>query len=170
MHLASNSELTIDHQLQLLEENDILDDGYVIQRPSPNDSLEDVLPAELVVLLTTLCLTAEDFEQRRSKNKPPKPTMDSSQAGLLYKALQTKQAQYATSRAQDVQLFSGMQSPAALEGSSRRLKMALQVRIGEKEILQTILSMLESLVANGSLKRAADSNGDESRQSKTARV
>lgn len=95
--------------------------------------------------------------------------MESNQASLLYKILQAKQSQYATSLAQDVQSLSGLQSDA-LEGSARRLKMALQVRIGEKEILQSLLGMLESLVANGSLKRAAGGNSHDSRQSKAPRV
>lgn len=127
---------------------------------------------ELVALLTILCQSQEEFEQRRSKNKPPKPSMESPQASLLLKVLQTKQSHYATSLAHDMQLLSNLtppQAPAALEGSSRRLKMALQVRIGEKEILQAIQGMLDSLAGNGFLKRTA--NGDHnSRQSKAARV
>jgi SET domain-containing protein 6 len=167
-----NSDLESQPRLQLLEEHDLLDDGYVIPRPSPNDTLEDILPMELVALLTTLCQSPEDFEQRRSKNKPPKPSMDSLQANLLHKVLQTKQSHYPTSLAHDMQLLSSLtppQAPAALEGSSRRLKMALQVRIGEKEILQALQGMLDSLASNGSLKRTA--NGDhDPRRSKTARV
>lgn len=167
-----NSDVESQPRLQLLEEHDLLDDGYVIPRPSPNATLEDILPMELVALLTTLCQSPEEFEQRRSKNKPPKPSMDAPQAGLLYKLLQTKQSHYATSLANDMQLLSSLtppQAPAALEGSSRRLKMALQVRIGEKEVLQALLGMLSSSASNGSLKRSA--NGDhDSRQFKSARV
>lgn len=163
-----NSDVESEPRLQLLEEHDLLDDGYVIPRPSPTDTLQDILPMELVALLTTLCQSPEEFEQRRSKNKPPKLAMETAQAGLLYKVLQTKQSHYATSLAHDMQLLSSLTSPA-LEGSSRRLKMALQVRIGEKEILQAIQRMLDSLTSNGSLKRTA--NGDhDSRQSKSVRV
>jgi hypothetical protein len=43
------------------------------------------------------------------------------------------------------------------------------VRIGEKEVLQAILAMLQSLVSGGSLKRSA--NGDtDTRNFKSARV
>lgn len=167
-----NNDVESQPRLQLLEEHDLLDDGYVIPRPSPTDTLQDILPMELVALLTTLCQSPEEFEQRRSKNKPPKPAMETPQAGLLYKVLQTKQSHYATSLAHDMQLLSSLTPPqahTALEGSSRRLKMALQVRIGEKEVLQAIQRMLDSLASNGSLKRTA--NGDhDSRQSKAARV
>lgn len=147
-----------------------MDDGYIIPRPSSNASIDDIVPVELVILLTTLCLSPQEFEQRRSKNKPPKPVMENDQAALLYKVLQNKQAQYATSLDQDVQMISTSPSPAALEGSPRRLRMALAVRIGEKEILMAVLAILESTATNGSLKRAAEHNGDESRKPKAARV
>jgi SET domain-containing protein 6 len=167
-----NSDIESQPRLEYLEQHDLLDDGYVIPRPLPNSKLDDILPMELVALLTTLCQSPDEFEQRRSKNKPPKASMDTPQAGLLYKVLQTKQSQYATSLAHDMQLLSNLsppQAPAALEGSSRRLKMALQVRIGEKEVLQSIQGMLNASASNGSLKRSA--NGDhDSRQFKSARV
>lgn len=99
--------------------------------------------------------------------------MEKDQAALLYRALQAKQAQYATSLADDTQFLARLgppQSPATLEGSPRRLQMALQVRIGEKEILHAVLAMLDSFVAGGSLKRTANGDGDESRQFKAPRV
>ncbi|KAJ5920943.1 hypothetical protein N7466_009269 [Penicillium verhagenii] len=156
-----NSDVESQPRLQLLDENDLLEDGYVIPKPIANAKLEDILPAELVVLLTTLTQSPEEFEQRRSKNRPSKPAMETSQAGLLYKILQSKQAQYATSLEQDMNILSGLlppNAPPALEGSARRHKMALQVRIGEKEVLRTVLSMLESLAPGASQKRSA--NGD----------
>lgn len=96
--------------------------------------------------------------------------METNQASLLYKILQTKQAQYATSLAEDMHTLWNMQSSNALEGSARRFKMALQVRIGEKQILQSILAKLEPLVTNGSMKRPADGNDHDLRQSKAPRV
>ncbi|KAJ5701479.1 hypothetical protein N7488_009027 [Penicillium malachiteum] len=168
-----NSDVESQPRLQLLEEHDLLEDGYVIPRPAANATLQDILPAELVVLLTTLTLSPEEFEQRQSKNRPPKPSMDANQAGLLYKILQSKQAQYATSLTQDINLLSGLlppNAPEALEGPARRHKMALQVRLGEKEVLRALLAMLESQASNGSLKRSANGDDYDSRQSKLARV
>lgn len=95
--------------------------------------------------------------------------MESNQAGLLFKILQRKQAQYATSLDEDIQLLATNPSSAALEARSRRLLMALQVRIGEKEILMAVLALLETTATNGSLKRAAEHN-EESRHSKAPRV
>lgn len=76
--------------------------------------------------------------------------MGVKEATLLRKILQTKQGQYATSLAEDIQLLQSLsppQSPASLEGSSRRLKMALQVRMGEKEIFQAVQALLDPIVA-----------------------
>ncbi|KAJ5902528.1 hypothetical protein N7495_003056 [Penicillium taxi] len=159
-------------RLDLLEKHDVLEDGYVIPRPLANATLENIIPAELVLLLTVLTQTPEDFEERRAKNKLPKRVaLDVNQAGLLYKVLQVKQAQYGTSIAHDIHLLSGLlppNAPEALEGTPRRLKMALQVRIGEKEVLQAIMSMLEPLIGNSS-KRAND-DSEDSRPSKTSRA
>lgn len=141
----------------------------MVQRPVSDASLEDILPAELVVLLTTLTLSPEDFEQRKSKNKPPKPSMDASQASLLAKTLQSKLSQYGTSLSEDTQLLGSIPLQASLEGSARRQRMALQVRIGEKEVIQTVLSMLEPITGGSSLKRSANGDGPDSRQAKTPR-
>jgi SET domain-containing protein 6 len=160
-------------RLQFLEELDILDDGYVIPRPiNPNPSLEDILPAELEILLTTLALPEEEFKQRQSKNKPPKPAFEANQATILIRALQTQQAQYATTLAQDAEILASLpplDMSVASDTSARRARMALQVRIGEKEVLQAVLGMLEPAVT-GSLKRPASGDDGDSRQFKTQRV
>ncbi|CAG7938802.1 unnamed protein product [Penicillium salamii] len=165
----SNSDVESQPRLEFLAELDILDDGYVIPRPVEADTtLVDILPAELVVMLSTLALPEEEFKQRQSKNKAPKPALEANQAAILVKALQTQQAQYATTLAQDIQLASSLPPLDPLDVSSRRARMALQVRVGEKQVIQTILGMLEP-AATGSLKRSAGDDG-ESRQSKTQRV
>ncbi|KAJ5566865.1 hypothetical protein N7535_006171 [Penicillium sp. DV-2018c] len=161
-------------RLELLDNLDILDDGYVIPRPvKANPSLEDILPAELVVLLTTLALPTEEFNQRASKKKAPKPALNANAAAILIKALQNRQAQYATSLASDLQLRASippLPSSGDVDAGARRARMALQVRIGEKEVLQAVLGMLQS-TSTGSLKRSANGDdGGESRQFKTQRV
>lgn len=164
-----NDDVESHPKLEFLEEHDVLEDGYVIPRPLNNASLEDILPAELVILLTALSQTPEEFEQRRSKGKLPKPSMDGAQTSLLYKALQAKQAQYATSSAEDAQILQSLPPAQSLEGSARRLKMAVQVRMGEKEIYQAVLAMLDSSAAR-SLKRSANGDDHDSRNSKAART
>ncbi|KAJ5972796.1 uncharacterized protein N7479_002714 [Penicillium vulpinum] len=160
-------------RLEFLSSLDILEDGYVIPRPvNANPSLEDILPAELVVLLATLTLSPEEFQQRMSKDKAPKPVLDANATAILVKALQMRQAQYATSLASDLQLrasLSPLPSNGDADEGARRVRMALQVRIGEKEVLQAVLGMLQP-TNSGSLKRSANHDDDGSRQFKTQRV
>lgn len=164
-----NSDVESQPRLEFLAELNILEDGYVIPRPvEATTTLEDILPAELVILLSTLSLSEEDFKQRQSKNKPPKPSLEANQASILVKALHSQQAQYGTSLAHDLEIAASLPPLDTLNVSSRRAIMALQVRIGEKQVLQTILGMLEP-AASGSLKRAAGDDG-ESRQSKNQRI
>lgn len=155
-------------QLQFLE--DEIDDTYEITRPSTEDSLTDTLPADLIILLKAISLPGQEWEQ--SKKKLRKARLDIAQARILQKALQTKQAQYTTSLADDRNILESLPPPNAHEDTTslRRRCMALQVRIGEKEILRDVLAMLDSPVgAEGSRKRTADDDGnshDGSRLSK----
>ncbi|CAP86520.1 hypothetical protein E8E15_006320 [Penicillium rubens] len=168
-----NADVESQPRLEFLASLDILDDGYVIPRPvNANPSLQDILPAELVVLLATLTLSAEEFKQRVSKDKAPKPALDANSTAILIKALQKRQEQYATSLADDLQLrasLSPLPETGDVDEGARRVRMALQVRIGEKEVLQAVLGMLQPDTSN-SLKRSANGDDGESRQFKTQRV
>ncbi|GMF81757.1 unnamed protein product [Aspergillus oryzae] len=146
----------------------VLDDGYDIPRPL-DDDLAGVLPDELVLLAKTLCMSSDELKQQVSKNKPPKPSLGHKEVTLLSKAIQSKQAQYTTTLAQDKELLaqlSQLEATTPLEDSARRQKMAIQVRIGEKEILQTLSDMLRSTTS----KRAANGDNDASRRTKAQRT
>ncbi|KAJ5519149.1 RuBisCO-cytochrome methylase RMS1 [Penicillium expansum] len=145
----ANADPESQPRLEFLSSLDILEDGYVIPRPvNANPSLEDIMPAELV-----------EFKQRVSKDKAPRPVLDANATAILIRALQKRQAQYATSLASDLQ-FRASLSPLPKTG---------HVRIGEKEVLQTVLAMLQP-ATSGSLKRSANGDGGDSRQFKTQRV
>lgn len=148
---------------------EFLDDGYIIPRFSPEDPLPAVLPDELLLLLKTLALSPEQLEQQRSKNKPPKLAVGRPEMGILQKAVQLKCSQYATNIELDQALLAELNTIDAtspLEGSQRRLKMAVLVRIGEKEILQELSTQLDRLL---STKRGAEDEED-SRESKAQRT
>ncbi|PWY71583.1 SET domain protein [Aspergillus sclerotioniger CBS 115572] len=162
--------------LQFLEDLELLDDGYAIPRPSPEDPLTDIIPDELLLLLKTLSLPSEQLEKQRSKNKPPKPSFGEAEATILARALQLNQLRYATTIAQDQELLAQLRQFEAsnpLEGSIRRTKMAIQVRLGEKEILQNLFSMLNSQFgpAQGNpLKRTANGDIDGPQRNKALRT
>ncbi|KAL2844632.1 hypothetical protein BJX68DRAFT_257040 [Aspergillus pseudodeflectus] len=179
---AGLSNSSIEHQprLQLLESLDLLDDGYAIPRPSSTDSLSDIIPEELALLVKTLTLSPEQFSERQQKQKPPKPSLDAAEARLLYSAVQLNQSRYATSISQDQELLAQLSQTeaaiGALEGPTRRRKMAIQVRLGEKEILQDLSIRLSAYLANadgansGSAKRTASGFADDLRRAKAPRT
>lgn len=171
-----NADIESYPPLAFLEDLELLDDGYVIPRPSPEDSLIDFLPDELLVLVKTLTLSSEQLEHQKSKSKAPKPSFGHAEAAILLKAVQLVGSQYPTTVAQDEEIFSGLvQSEASqpLNQTDRRQKMAIQVRLGEKYILQTLANMLEKFITNSAqsnggsgLKRGANGDSGDSRRTK----
>ncbi|GIC88559.1 ribosomal lysine N-methyltransferase [Aspergillus udagawae] len=166
--------------LAFLEDLELLDDGYVVPRPSPENSLlTDILPDELLLLLKTLTLSPEQLEHQKSKSKPPKPSFGHAEAAILLKTIQLLGSQYPTTIAQDEEVLSRLiQSEASqpLNQSDRRQKMAIQVRLGEKYILQTLADILDEVItksaqSNGgsSLKRSANGDCGDSRKTKAPR-
>ncbi|RMJ24606.1 SET domain-containing protein [Aspergillus sp. HF37] len=161
--------------LQFLEDLELLDDGYAIPRPSNEDPLSDILPDELVLLLKTLAMSPQQLEQQKSKSKPPKPSFGQAEATILQKAAQLKQSQYGTSISQDQEYLANFSQSGAVEGSRRRQKMAIQVRIGEKEILHSLSGMLHSSANRdgddgSAAKRNANGDGRESRKTKAQKT
>lgn len=155
-------------QLKLLDELDLLEDGYSVPRFAPGQPFEEFLPEELVVLLRTLKLPSEELSRLQSKAKPPKPTFSMEEASLLATVVAHRQAEYPTTIEQDEQI---LQQSLANDWSSnpnaiRRGRMAVQVRKGEKEILALLSANIQDhLRENGTLKRmAADTPKDNKKQ------
>ncbi|RAH70918.1 ribosomal lysine N-methyltransferase [Aspergillus aculeatinus CBS 121060] len=172
----SSADVESQPPLRFLEELELLDDGYAIPRPSLEDQLTDILQDELLLLLKTLSLSPELLQKQISKNKPPKPTFGEAEATILGRALELNQAHYPTTIAQDQELLAQLSQPAALNPADtymRRKAMAIQVRLGEKEVLQSLFTMLNNQIsnqANGSAaKRPANDDHDESRRPKAFR-
>jgi hypothetical protein len=68
----SNADPESQPRLEFLSSLDILEDGYVIPRPvNANPSLEDILPAELVVLLATLALSQRNLSSACLRTRLP---------------------------------------------------------------------------------------------------
>ncbi|PYH48228.1 ribosomal lysine N-methyltransferase [Aspergillus saccharolyticus JOP 1030-1] len=162
--------------LQFLEELELLDDGYVIPRPSSEDQLIDILQDELLLLLKTLSLSPELLQKQISKGKPPKPTFGEAEATILGRALELNQAQYPTTIAQDLEILARLSQSGALgaaDSSLRRKAMALQVRLGEKEILERLFTMLNNELSSradeSATKRPANGDHDDSRRAKPFR-
>ncbi len=163
-------------QLQLLENLELLDDGYAIPRPSDDDAVTDIIPEELAVLLKALTLTPAQFAHQQEKQKPPKPAFDQEEARLLRAAIVMGQGRYSTTIEQDRELLAQLyhiEASGPLEGQSRRRKMAIQVRIGEKEVFELVKIKIDTYLGNaegGTAKRTANDDGDDARRMKAQRT
>ncbi|KAL6231555.1 hypothetical protein BDW75DRAFT_233511 [Aspergillus navahoensis] len=170
----SDSQVENQPRLQFLESLGLLDDGYTIVRPSPNGTLPDIIPEELVVLLKTLTLSPEQFTHQQQKQKAPKPAFGQEEAKIIFDSILMSQKRYSTTIEQDQQLLAQInqfETSSPLEGFDRRRKMAIQVRLGEKEIFEAVKAKINDHFTNGSnSKRTADSGGDDSKRTKLQRT
>ncbi|OJD26763.1 hypothetical protein ACJ73_01852 [Blastomyces percursus] len=147
-------------RLEFLENLGVFDDGYGIPRLNTNTHLMEALPEELLIALNTLTMPPEQFSERETKNKAPKPILGVTQATLLGHAAQQTLAGYITTLEQDKRLLATISNIQASTVSGRRFRMALQVRMGEKEILSQLLAALGEFVkladANSAMKRSTE--------------
>lgn len=169
-----------------LEELGLLDDGYAIPRPEQGAStpLHDAIPAELHMLLRALCAHDEDSGAGLKK---PKDSITVEEAALLQSALTKRVTEYSTSYEADqatwAKVSQGDFDGAGVGGYTifrRRFSMALQVRMGEKEILHQLISIcqehikqkseeLGALNGNGSSKRKHDEDSKSQSKKMTRR-
>lgn len=165
MELVSQiaANLWSEERLQYLDEQDIIDTGFDIVASNPF-SLQESLSPELIILIETLLLPEEEFQRLKGKGKLPKPEKITARgAEVLYKILQARVAQYASTLDDDlasVDAQHGAQNPT----KQRRFAMAKAVRIGEKQILKKVEEALAELMAkDGSAtkrQRVVDDEGD----------
>lgn len=146
----SDEDLTA--RMAYLEEQGVLDSGYDIANPNSEDG---AFPEELCVLLNTLTSAPADFEKMQKKDKLPKPELSSTSLELLYTILVRRRAEYghADTDALRAQLIDG--------SNTRRRAMALQVVIGEQEILNEVAPKVQQMIASDSKKRRADTFEEE---------
>lgn len=140
-------EITNDQSvgIRALDELGLLEDGYVIQRPpSAKANLADAIPAELHMLLRALtCNLGNDASGNESRiQKGIKENFSVEEASLLASACTKRLTDYTTSIEEDTRLlatFHASTNPVESKLSPRRLKMAIEVRKGEKEILHAVI-------------------------------
>jgi N-lysine methyltransferase SETD6 len=162
---------------QLLELG-IVDDGYSLQRPPKDAELEACLPGNMHMLLRGLCLD-------ENTNKVPKMNYQKSisvqEASLLSSVATKRLSEYRTSLNDDRRLLQEMQDPNLDDlvngkfgkGTFSRHLMALQVIIGEKEILHSIIDMCQRHIkkqtddlANPNKRKLEDNNTTKTNKSK----
>lgn len=158
---------------QQLDEIGIIDDGYSFPRPAQGESIEEVVPGNVHMILRSLTFEPES-------TKLPKVKSDESltiQETALLSAVATKRlTEYATPVEHDRKLLADLPSTTPANISQSRFKAALEVRIGEKEVLLQIIqlcqahiaSMTNEVATNDDKKRKRD--GDDHKPRKTPRT
>lgn len=118
------------------------EDGYDLHRPQANEDFE--LDPALLLVVHALLLNQEAFEEEmKAKEAPDEVPLDLGTALVLRKVLIQRRASYGTSIAEDVALLRD-------EPVKGRTRMAVEVRLGEKEILAAALDSVENLIASHS--------------------
>ena len=128
-----------------LDELGIIDDGYAIPRPdSVVQPLGDAIPGHLHMLLRALCAHDDD---NKAMKKPREP-VTLEEAALLQAVLTKRLSEYKTTYEHDHTQLEKVQpestSPSIpVRCNARRYAMAVQVRMGEKDILRQLISLCQ---------------------------
>jgi SET domain-containing protein 6 len=163
--LLTSENIWHEDRVEYLDEQEVIDSGYDIATSTPF-SLQESLSPELVILVESMLLPAEEFERLSSKGRLPKPEKITSKgAEVLQKIVQARIAQYATSLEEDLKTFGEIPPVQTASPKQRRFAMAKAVRIGEKQLLvQTRDALAEKIARDGGAaakrQRAVDEEGD----------
>ena len=124
----------------------MLEDGYVIER-SESRKIRDLISTELLVVIKALQKEARAQEQK-GEEEPRVDGLYISEVSFLQTVILNRLVDYPTSLDFDRQLLSGEAGSVEAErfASNKRLRMALEVRIGEKEILNHLNTVLEEWI------------------------
>lgn len=111
------------------------EDGYDLHRPQSNESFE--FDPALRLVIHACLLSEEGFEEEmKARDAPDEVSLDLGTALVLRKVLIQRCASYGTSIAEDVALLHD-------ESVKGRARMAVEVRLGEKEILAAAIDSVE---------------------------
>lgn len=116
------------------------DDGYDLHRPQANKGFE--FDPALRLVIHACVIDQEAFEEEmRIKEAPEEVLFDLDTALVLKEILIQRRHSYGTSIAEDVFLLQN-------ESIRGRTRMAVEVRLGEKEILAAALDSVENFIAD----------------------
>ena len=171
MRDPSNNKAWLRREEQL-DEIGIVDDGYSLPRPPKDAKLEEYLPGNVHMVLRGLCLNSSSTKMLTMKDSE---SISIEEAALLSAVATKKLSEYPTS-VEDDELMWQRRLHDGTGGANlgKRMQLALQVRIGEKEILHALINLCQTHVAAKTKEIATNdkkrkmSNGDDTRTSKKA--
>ena len=122
--------------------------------------LDEIIPGDMRLLLSALAVDPAPAMSAINVFGSGKRSFSSASAVLLASTIQKRLADYKTTVSEDDDLLGRLCNASGAQGASGiesgRYRMALQVRKGEKEILQHVLELAQQLntsKANGKRKR-----------------
>ncbi|KAK4700493.1 N-lysine methyltransferase SETD6, partial [Phenoliferia sp. Uapishka_3] len=118
------------------------------------------LSPEIIATIRTFLMSAAELDKQKKKDTPPRPKMDVEVATWAVKLLERRAASYKTSIKEDEKL---MANPTELP---LRKKMAIQVRLGEKRILQAAKEGIEEFLKEEVKEAASAGKKDKAKRSR----
>ena len=137
-----------------------MQDGYDLNRPLENESFE--FDQSLILTITALLLDKDAAKQATARTRTPNqsPSLILTTLGLVLKEIILhRQKAYKTTLAEDVAL---LEDPN-VQG---RRKMAIEVRLGEKEILSMAAVRVDETFANISRSSSEDEKTSRAKRRK----
>lgn len=135
-----------------------LQDGYDLTRPLENKAFK--FDKALILTITALLLNAEDLREALEKppEKPPQ-SVTRSLNSVLKKVIFSRQNSYTTTIAEDANLL----DDPTIQG---RHRMAVAVRLGEKEILAMAGDEVERRIAKTGVPAREDQENSQVKRRK----
>ncbi|KAF2094993.1 SET domain-containing protein [Rhizodiscina lignyota] len=142
----------LEERVAYLEEHDAIDDAFDLSHPDPaltqpSERFLPMMSTELRMLISALALSTEEFASLKVQNKlpkqnaPPSKIISKTMAEMLKSSVNAVSAKYSTSLSEDRKL----QEEGVFKDSIRK-SMALEVRVGEKEILEVAAATLQEII------------------------
>ncbi|KAF3193512.1 hypothetical protein TWF225_010250 [Orbilia oligospora] len=126
------SDSTRDSRIERLVEEELLEDSYDIEA-------DGGISSEILIVIQAFSVDDETFQSYATEEKFPKARKDARTRDVILEAIQKRREGFATSREEDIAILGN-----SGEALGRRNKMAVEVRLGEKEILRKMEEVVRS--------------------------
>ena len=172
-YAASGGVPSYDEKIKYLDEHDLVESGYDICASDPFTIYESISP-ELIMVIETLILEADDFERLKRKGKLPKPEhLTAKGARIIHGLIQSRMSEYTIASNQDIQDASSILLTRQMSQKERRYTMAKIVRMGEIKILrqaeEALITFFQEKERSGGVsKRQAEEESQSSGKKKRA--
>ncbi|KAF7508506.1 hypothetical protein GJ744_009219 [Endocarpon pusillum] len=154
-----------------LESLGLIDDAFVIVRPKSGSKLDDIIPEDLRMLITAFCQPGEKSHTSKLSQNVKESSLALSEACLLFTTITNRLGDYKSSLQEDSDILEKLKykdkHPLPDGVSHKRYEMAVQVRKGEKEILQQVMQQLQDLVNAHTRQIARDPAKRKKNETKT---